>query len=286
MKISRSALSSRKISSRASPTTEHGFFSVIPKTEKSPQDFDPDFIFNELNNRVAPFEPEQPGFCLPQQAKLERDYWNSYAYTSNKPSSRPASPFITCDMGDDYERKFTYVRMGDTQPHFVKKYARTPDLPPQTRKPSSPEKNPHFNERQSRVTTRNMKIEKPVEEYVSWKYFGDTDNICGCYTAKIPIKMKNEMNSRHISRLPNGTNKLKIKKVNQKTTNRNLPRRDLFELSIKRPPPKPELRDIIRSTEENHDFDEYLDEETETYMEYRGKMMPLKYSSINRSNMM
>ena len=253
------------------------FSLILPAPEaKKEIELEPDFLMDQLLKRIPVPAKKKAGIDLPEPAPLQRTYWDAHAYSS-MPRRAPRS--IICDdiiQGEsDKSKEFdiTYVRMGSPKPLDVRKYARTPDLPPQTRK-----------------CYMTPKRENKTEEYVSWKYFGDTDNICGCYTAKIPLKMKEQVGTRRINHLPNGRNKLKKIQNRPKTatskarsyTPNNL---DLFQRSIKRPPPKPDLREIIRTNEELSEFDEYLDEQTESFIEYKGKMIPLKKSCLARYNL-
>ena len=268
------------------------------ENENNKYEINPDFIMNELNNRVTVPSSPQPGFSLPEEAPPHQYCWPSHAYRDTKPHPESPSQSFFTNQEIEEEPKFTFVRMGDSSIQNMKKYVRTPELPHRTRiRPSTQmdENYRHYHERPSRTNSRQTnKTEIKVphahhredSEYFSWKYFGNTNNICGCYTAKIPLGMKDYASTKTISRLPNGTNKLqKVTKQNQprKHQNQNKFRNHhLFDQSIKKQGSNIELRDIVESNTENHEFDQFLDGETDSYIEYKGKMIPLKYSNLSR----
>ena len=100
--------------------------------------------------------------------------------------------------------------------------------------------------------------------------------------------MKDSASTKAISKLPNGTNKLqKVTKISQPQNHQNQTKfhnhnHHLYDQSIKNQKSKIALRDIVELDTENHEFDQFLDGETESYIEYKGKMIPLKYSNLSR----
>ena len=270
------------------------------KNEKEQFEINPDFIMNELSSRITVPPSPQPGFALPDQVPMHQYAWPCHAYKDTKPHPETKTQSFFSNQEIEEEPKFTFVRMGDPDVQNMLKYNRTPELPLRTRiRPSTQmsETCPHYRERPSRVNTRqqnkaNIKIprshNREDNEYFSWKYFGNTNNVCGCYTAKIPISMKDSASTKAISKLPNGTNKLqKVTKISQPQNHQNQTKfhnhnHHLYDQSIKNQKSKIALRDIVELDTENHEFDQFLDGETESYIEYKGKMIPLKYSNLSR----
>lgn len=301
-----SSFSSRYLSMHQYNNSVQAISSMMPEQEEKEDkasenqfEINPDFILNELSSRITVPPNPQPGFTLPSQAPIYHNVWPSHAYKDVKqhPESPNQSFFINQEADD--EPKFTFVRMGDSSIQNMVNYGRTPELPPRTRiRPSTQmsEKYPHYHERPTRINSRHphkpeIKVLKSRHrednEYFSWKYFGNTNDVCGCYTAKIPLGMKEIASTKPISKLPNGTNKLqKVAKRNQPQKRQNQKYRNkkqhLYDTAISTQESEIELREIVESKTENHEFDKFLDGETDSYIEYKGKMIPLKYSNLSK----
>lgn len=298
------SFSSRYLSMRQHDNSVQAISSMLPShisneensennNNNNQYEINPEFIMNELNNRVTiPLSP-QAGFSLPDQAPPHQYCWPCHGYKDTKPHPETQNQSFFTNQEYEEEPKFTFVRMGDSSIQNIIKYGRTPELPHRTRaRPSTQmtENYPHYRERPSRTNIRQKNIKIPHKhnreenEYFSWKYFGNTNNVCGCYTAKIPLGMKEHTSTKTISKLPNGSNKI------QKVTKKNQPQKHqkqnkfhhLYDQSIKKQGSDFELRDVVESNVENHEFDQYLDGETDSYIEYKGKMIPLKYSNLSR----
>lgn len=315
-----SSFSARVLNKNQADNTAIDVASIIPKAEKENYEFDPSFVLQELNNRVQNLPKRTTGIKMPEQAKIPQNYWPTRNF--HDPENTKTSPDSQTESSIE-ERKFTFVRMGCSDTNVITKTMKTPPLPLRTKRTNEKDKRncPHYNEKcihntkfkshsssrnsnqqSERTLTRNCSLkqssleetkrlahQKKFDKYYSWKYFGDTDNICGCYTAKVPSSFSDKrLPQKTISNLPNGSNQIdqitRLKYPQKTHTTKARSHLNLYERSIKPVKDQLPLPEFVLTDEENHEFDDYIDSEVDSYIQYRGKMLPLKPSTLYKLN--
>lgn len=242
------------------------------------ESFDLNFVRMELMNRIQEPESQFVGIVMPEQAHIPRDYWSAISYTSPTPKKA-----VTSRSPVD-EQSFKMVCMGNpTVRKYVQPSHKVRDLPRKTREAHSPEPYPHYYSKPSnKPMKRDFKTPQPVIDYVAFKYIGNTDNVFGTYTSKIPASTKRDVKSRALAEMPKGMDTIKVNQKprrHKRVTKRG--GRDLFELSVSPKKPKPQPPEF-HINPDNPFYTKNIDEDTEAFIETDGKLIPLRSSSIAR----
>jgi hypothetical protein len=120
---------------------------------------------------------------------------------------------------------------------------------------------------------------------VSWKYFGYTDGVCGCYTARVDAREPTAVKSRRVAGFPHSQATATISACRKTSPRSNGVKQQCFEELFRRgvkvsdDDQKPDLSAFNPSTRiGNVDFRE--DDDVETFLAVRGKLYPLHSSSL------
>jgi hypothetical protein len=182
---------------------------------------------------------------------------------------------------------FYYVQCGAAEHRKMVKHARTPPLPPKMRNSQTGTPNPHFGERPSPSKTRAQpacKAEKQ-HEYIAWKYMGDTDNVCGCYSAKIRADTPRNLQSRTVSKFPvdHARARLRMEKEPEDVHKSNAWKklfRESLDRSLDRKADMPVMRCVKPADVEGIDTDFDENEVVDRSFQSKGKWVPLRASAL------
>jgi hypothetical protein len=237
---------------------------------------DAPFMMRELRGRTPQEVRPLLGITPPPLAHAVYDGFFGGGYS---PPASPGTPFAPAG--------FHYVQMGSEYHRKMVKNARTPSLPPKMRKSREGPPNPHYGERPPRSTTScsqpTCKVERQ-HEYIAWKYMGDTDNVCGCYSAKIRADTPRHLQSQTVSKFPVDHARAHLRpEQDPEEARRTFAWRKLYRESIDRTlDKKPDMPLIQCRTPDRVDgIDTTFDEsEVDRGFESRGKLARLRASSL------
>lgn len=245
------------------------FKNIVDPDEPPTVELDIDFLMDELSARLPKKAQPAKGVTKPEQAHIPIDYWPSHGYSARKPTVTPVLP-----RGLEEESSFNFVRMGGSDVINLHRHARTPQLPSHTRH-----------------TRRNKpKMETP-QQFISWKYFGETDGRCGCLSAKVRADAPTSAVGKTLSQVPKTQPRIRLsteqKRKPKAATELRKKRSNtsLFERSLHR---EPEEEMTLRTfpVDDNVSLGSVRDDEDpeiEAYIECKGKLIPLRSSSMNRN---
>jgi hypothetical protein len=234
---------------------------------------DTDFMLRELPRRTPQQVRPVPGITLPPAAPIVYDGFIGGGYS---PPNSPGTPFGPAG--------FHYVQMGSDKLHRMVKKARTPPLPPKMRKsppdPDSAGRSP----RAATVCSQPAYKSEKQHEYISWKYMGDTDDICGCYSAKIRADTPRRLQSQTVAKFPADHARVRLRVERDPGTGRGSKvwkklYRESLEPTLDKKPDMPIIRCARPDRVEGIDTD-FSDRDIGRGFESRGKMVPIRASSL------
>lgn len=141
--------------------SRNSFANILSQGPELDPELDPDFIQRELRARVPVRPRPTAGIAVPETAPVAMGPFPPHCYASPYPPVTPA---------EEDNASYSVVRMGSDNVRLSVKPGRTPQLPYRTRALSA--------------TSSARRAPPPQRELVSWRYFGDTDGVCGCFAAR------------------------------------------------------------------------------------------------------
>ena len=307
---------------------------IYSQTSESEPVLDSSFLEEELRKRYPLPKPKFKGVIEVDSVKPQRNYWNqqgclysvpkkkkqnydsievnfnsdyddhprntSTPVTHSPPltrsiSTNSSSSSIWSHSSDFKKKTMNVVQIGDFSAHLVHHSAYTPELSIRTRSTRSSQRKPYST---------------PSQNYISFKYIGESNNQFGVFTAKINNECPNYLKSQAVATLPqmmeNNSEKLtsthktnKISKSESSKSEISKPRttkpkttkskkkkdsssniyHSLFLRSIHQPAPQKQPREIQYNNDIEWATQTEIDD-TETYLEADGQLIPLKSSSL------
>ena len=144
------------------------FANIVSQRALTAPEIDKAFLSREISSRIPGPKRPTPGISLPEQAQPVKDYWKCHGYLS--PARNTNFNINNYRYEDHSQKKPALFRMGAQR------------NPPRTRRAPKTPPSPHS----IRPCGAKTSTADPPQQFVSWKYFGYTDGICGCFSATAP----------------------------------------------------------------------------------------------------
>ena len=222
--------------------SRNSFANIVSQGPEADPELDTDFLQRELHARVPVRPRPTPGIAVPETAPPAMGPFPCHCYSSPYPHVVPT---------EDDSAPYNVVRMGSDHVRLGVKPGRTPQLPYRTRAISA--------------TSSVRRAPPPQRELVSWRYFGETDGVCGCFAAR--------GDARTFSRAAALQARAKLVRETEEKPRRRRPRSTLFERSLTRP--EQNALPVFACTD--------LREDEVSYLEGGGRIIPLKSSTLPRT---
>lgn len=219
------------------------FANILAQGPEADPELDPEFLRRELRARVPVPPRPSAGIAVPDPVPPAMGPFPPHCYTS---------PFQTIEPTEyDDSAPYSVVRMGADSVRMHARPARTPPLPYRTRALSG--------------TSSIRRAPPPQRELVSWRYFGETDGVCGCFAARGDAKTFSRAAALH--------SRARLVREREERPRRKRPQTTLFERSLTRR--QDSDLPVFTCTD--------LREDEVAYLEGGGRRIPLKSSTLPRT---